>query len=123
LSSRRRHTRCYRDWSSDVCSSDLASASACSNENISVLQALALAEGLTRTSQRSRTRIIHIEEDTGQRRERIVDLAKILAGKAEDPILRPRDIVFVPNSAARSGMYRGAEAALSMVSGLVVFRK
>src|SRR3989337_726353 len=24
LSSRRRHTRCYRDWSSDVCSSDLS---------------------------------------------------------------------------------------------------
>src|SRR5207245_8394786 len=23
ISSRRRHTRCYRDWSSDVCSSDL----------------------------------------------------------------------------------------------------
>src|SRR5207245_5083517 len=23
-SSRRRHTRCYRDWSSDVCSSDLS---------------------------------------------------------------------------------------------------
>src|SRR2546429_3474569 len=26
FSSRRRHTRCSRDWSSDVCSSDLASA-------------------------------------------------------------------------------------------------
>src|SRR3989337_3266254 len=26
LSSRRRHTRCYRDWSSDVCSSDLGRA-------------------------------------------------------------------------------------------------
>src|SRR6266852_4870397 len=26
FSSRRRHTRCYRDWSSDVCSSDLAVA-------------------------------------------------------------------------------------------------
>src|SRR6266542_3353512 len=26
FSSRRRHTRCYRDWSSDVCSSDLASS-------------------------------------------------------------------------------------------------
>src|SRR5207245_9213213 len=25
FSSRRRHTRCYRDWSSDVCSSDLRS--------------------------------------------------------------------------------------------------
>src|SRR6266852_2513383 len=28
FSSRRRHTRCYRDWSSDVCSSDLIGASA-----------------------------------------------------------------------------------------------
>src|SRR5262245_62550618 len=28
FSSRRRHTRCLSDWSSDVCSSDLVSASA-----------------------------------------------------------------------------------------------
>src|SRR5712675_3360534 len=28
FSSRRRHTRCSRDWSSDVCSSDLASGPA-----------------------------------------------------------------------------------------------
>src|SRR5436305_7193870 len=28
FSSRRRHTRCGRDWSSDVCSSDLSSPSA-----------------------------------------------------------------------------------------------
>src|SRR6266542_5438892 len=29
FSSRRRHTRCYRDWSSDVCSSDLTVLEAC----------------------------------------------------------------------------------------------
>src|SRR5207245_3217097 len=29
FSSRRRHTRCYRDWSSDVCSSDLGSDRSC----------------------------------------------------------------------------------------------
>src|SRR5438128_7786835 len=29
FSSRRRHTRCYRDWSSDVCSSDLPSRLFC----------------------------------------------------------------------------------------------
>src|SRR5438128_12523825 len=34
FSSRRRHTRCYRDWSSDVCSSDL-------NNTPKVLAALA----------------------------------------------------------------------------------
>src|SRR5207245_8038340 len=30
FSSRRRHTRCYRDWSSDVCSSDLSPREAAS---------------------------------------------------------------------------------------------
>src|SRR5207245_4253080 len=29
FSSRRRHTRCYRDWSSDVCSSDLRLLETC----------------------------------------------------------------------------------------------
>src|SRR5687768_18202416 len=35
LSSRRRHTRCSRDWSSDVCSSDLGADSRLSLENVS----------------------------------------------------------------------------------------
>src|SRR5207245_8050839 len=34
FSSRRRHTRCYRDWSSDVCSSDLASYNAVLSSNL-----------------------------------------------------------------------------------------
>src|SRR5690606_40852625 len=32
FSSRRRHTRFSRDWSSDVCSSDLVAAAACESE-------------------------------------------------------------------------------------------
>src|SRR5207245_4433137 len=40
LSSRRRHTRCYRDWSSDVCSSDL----------VRVLRLLPAAEADARTA-------------------------------------------------------------------------
>src|SRR5215813_526973 len=34
FSSRRRHTRCGRDWSSDVCSSDLASPAARCRHNL-----------------------------------------------------------------------------------------
>ena len=94
-----------------------------SNENISVLQALALAEGLTRTSAKSHARIIRTQEGTGERTEISIDLGKILAGRAQDPILRPKDIVFVPNSAARSGVYRGAEAALSVITGVIIFRR
>src|SRR2546422_5572579 len=43
FSSRRRHTRCSRDWSSDVCSSDLLTAS-----NIGKYPKSCLASGLLR---------------------------------------------------------------------------
>jgi polysaccharide export outer membrane protein len=94
-----------------------------SNENISVLQAIALAEGLTHTSAKDSMRIIRTDPETGQRSELPVRLGAVLSGKAPDPMLRARDIVFVPNSGARSAMLRGAEAAVSIVSGLVIFRR
>jgi polysaccharide export outer membrane protein len=94
-----------------------------SNENISVLQAIALAEGLTRTSSSSFARIIRTSEATGQRREIPIDVNKILAGKKADPMLEPRDILFIPNSAARSALFRGMEAALSIGTGVAVYRR
>lgn len=94
-----------------------------SNENISVLQAIALAEGLTRTSAKGQARIIHTDEGTGQRSETPIDLGRILAGRAADPLLQPKDIVFVPNSSARSGFYRVGEATISTISGLLIFRR
>jgi polysaccharide export outer membrane protein len=94
-----------------------------SNENISVLQAIALAEGLTRTSSSSFARIIRTSETTGQRKEIPIDVNKILAGKKADPILEPRDILFIPNSAARSALFRGMEAALSIGTGVAVYRR
>ena len=93
------------------------------NENISVLQALALAEGLTRTSAKSRVRIIRTDGATGSRTETSINLDKILAGKLPDPILLPKDIVFVPNSTGRSVLYRGAEAAVGIGSGLAIYRR
>ncbi len=93
------------------------------NGKISVLQALALAEGLLRTAARGSARIIRSDANGGGRREISIDLGRILAGKAPDPQLEPRDIVFVPNSAARGAFYRGTEAALGIVSGLIIFRR
>ncbi len=93
------------------------------NENISVLQALALAEGLNRTAAQRNARIIRTDEKTGERSEIPIDLSRVLAGKAPDPLLQPRDIVFVPNSAARSALYRTGEAAISIVTGVIVWRR
>jgi polysaccharide export outer membrane protein len=93
------------------------------NENISVLQALALAEGLTRTSARGRVRIIRTDGATGARTETPVNLDKILGGKLPDPVLLPKDIVFVPNSTGRTVLYRGTEAAIGLGTGLAVYRR
>lgn len=93
------------------------------NENISVLQALALAEGLTRTASKGNARIIRSDEETGERAEIPIDLGRVLAGKAPDPLLKARDIVFVPNSMARSALYRAGEAAISIVSGVIIWRR
>lgn len=93
------------------------------NEDISVLQAIALAEGPTSTAARSKSRIIRTDEFSGAREEIPIDLGKILEGEEPDPMLRPKDIVFVPNSAARKGFYRAAEAAISIVSGVIIWRR
>ena len=91
------------------------------NEKISVLQALALSEGLTSTAGKGNARIIRTDEQSGARTETPIDLGKILSGKSADPMLWPRDIVFVPDSAAKTTLSRGVEAAAQTLTGLLVF--
>jgi polysaccharide biosynthesis/export protein len=89
------------------------------NENISVLQAVALAEGLTPTASGSHARIMRTDEATGTRTEIPIDLKKILAGGLTDPLLRPKDIVFVPNSTGKSVLYGSTQAVVSLSSAAV----
>jgi polysaccharide biosynthesis/export protein len=91
-------------------------------ENISVLQALALAEGLTHTSSVKQARIIRTEAATGARTEMLLNLGKVLSGKLPDPILQLDDIVFVPNSLAKGALIHGSEAALVAATGAAIYR-
>jgi polysaccharide export outer membrane protein len=92
-----------------------------SNEKMSVLQVIALSGGLTRTASKGGARIIRTDEQSGERAQTPIDLAKILAGKAPDPMLEPKDIVFVPNSAAKTTFSRGTEVAAQTLAGLLIF--
>jgi polysaccharide biosynthesis/export protein len=92
------------------------------NQDLSVLQALALAEGTTSTSAGKSARIIRTEDQSGKKKEIPINLNRILAGKAPDPVLQAKDILFVPNSAGKTAFYRGAEAAVSITGGLIVYR-
>jgi polysaccharide export outer membrane protein len=91
------------------------------NERISVLQAIALSEGLTPTAAKNSARIIHTNEQNGARTGTPIDLGKILSGKCPDPMLGPRDIVFVQDSAAKSTFSRGVDAAAQTLTGLLIF--
>lgn len=92
------------------------------NQGLSVLQALALAEGTTSTSAEKKAKIIRTEGQNGKREEIPINLKRILAGKAPDLVLQAKDILFVPNSAGKAAFYRGAEAAVSITGGLIVYR-
>ncbi|GAC1631181.1 MAG: hypothetical protein NVS9B14_02650 [Candidatus Acidiferrum sp.] len=92
------------------------------NENITVLQALALASGLTRTSAANKSRIIRVDKTTGTRSEIPIHLKEILAGKSPDQVLLSKDVVFIPNSTGKTVLYRGAEAVIGIGSSVVVYR-
>jgi polysaccharide export outer membrane protein len=92
------------------------------NENISVLQAIALAEGPTHTSAISRARIIRTDPATGKRTEIPMNLGRIFSGKAPDALLQAKDIVFVPNSATKSVLFRSSEAALQTAAGIAIYK-
>lgn len=90
------------------------------NEGMSVLQAMALSGGVTKTAAKSGARIIHTDEG-GARTKTPIDLGKVISGKVPDPVLTAGDIVFVPDSAAKIMLSRGAEGAAQTLSGLLIF--
>jgi polysaccharide export outer membrane protein len=92
-------------------------------ETISLLQALTLAEGLARTASARHARLLRPVRGQETRSETEIDLTKIFSGKHPDRPLVADDILFVPNSAARSATLRGLEAALQMCTGVVIWRR
>ncbi len=91
-------------------------------ESVSVLQALALAEGLRGTASPRRARIIRPRRDSEERDEVPVDVKRILSGRAQDVSLLPEDVLFIPTSAAKSAGKIALGTALDLGTGLVIFR-
>src|SRR5262249_52287851 len=90
-------------------------------QSMTVLQALALAEGLGRTASAGHARILHAPVGSAPRSETELDLRQIMQGKIPDEALQPEDILFVPNSAAKSASYRTLEALISTGSGVAIY--
>jgi len=90
-------------------------------EDLTVLQALAMAEGLNRTAAKGKARIFRKNED-GNKTEIPVNLNDILAGKAPDIALAANDVLFIPDSRGKVMAQRGFEVTLATISGLIIWR-
>jgi len=88
------------------------------DNSLSVLKALALAGGSTRTSSLNKTKILR--QTTNGIQEIPVPLKKILYAKAPDIPMVKGDVLFVPGSAAKAAAYRSADAAMSLTTALAV---
>ena len=85
---------------------------------VTVVQALALAQGMNRTAKANG---MLIRNASGARTQTELALTKILANKAPDPKLEDGDIVYVPLSAAKDWTNKGVTAAMQMAVGMVIY--
>ena len=91
-------------------------------QSMSVLQALAMAEGLKGTASPGNARIIRPIDDSSDKDEIPVDVKRILSGRQEDVALLPEDVLFIPNNTAKSAGKIALSALLDVGTGLVIFR-
>jgi polysaccharide export outer membrane protein len=91
------------------------------DESLSTLQVLSLAEGIERTAAPQKAKIMRVVPGSSTRTEIAVNLKQLMAGKAPDLPLRSDDILFVPNSAAKSMAARTAEAAIQIGTGVAIY--
>jgi len=88
------------------------------NDRLTVLQAVALAQGTTRTASLNHAKLIR--KNGGTREELPIPLKKILSNKAPDQLLADGDILFVPSGAAQNAL-RDVESVLPAAASAMVY--
>jgi polysaccharide export outer membrane protein len=91
-------------------------------ETISILEALSLAEGIDRGAGPSKARILRLDATGNSRTQIPVDVTKILAGKSADVPLIANDVLFLPTSASKNAALRAVEAAITVGTGVAIYR-
>jgi polysaccharide export outer membrane protein len=90
------------------------------NNRLTLLEALALAGGVTRNAKANQSRLIR-RSPTG-REEMTVDLQKVLYGGGPDMLLTDGDIVFVPTSIRKEYTQQVISAAIGTATTFGIYR-
>jgi polysaccharide export outer membrane protein len=89
------------------------------NERMTVMQAIALAQGTNRTAALGSARILR-RTPTGPSEVKI-PLKQMMAAKASDMDLLAEDILFIPSSAAKRAFTRGMESVFQVATGVAIY--
>lgn len=90
-------------------------------DNVSVIQALAIAGG-TKKSANLKAAVIIRRDPAGNREEEKIDLRKVMKGNDAAVLLGANDILFVPGSISKAAALRGIESAIQVATGVLVWR-
>ncbi len=90
------------------------------SSEMTVLQAIAMAEGALPDAALNKSKLIR-RTPNGPPQEIPLHLKDMLASKSPDIRLQAEDIVFVPNSAAKSAGKRTLDAIISTTTGLIIY--
>jgi polysaccharide export outer membrane protein len=90
------------------------------NAGVSVVQAVALAEGLKSVASRH---ALVIRQSTSDRArvEIPVDISLMLTGKDADAVLAPNDILYVPTSGGKQTLRAMGELAMAAATGVAIY--
>jgi polysaccharide export outer membrane protein len=91
------------------------------SEGISVVQAVALAEGLRPIAAGHKGVVIRQSTSDHARQEVPVDIDQMMAGKATDVVMAPNDILFVPESGSKKTLKAMGEVAMAAASGVAIY--
>lgn len=91
------------------------------DQQLTVLQALALAQGATSNASLNSASLIRT---TAKGREQIpISLKRILANKAPDPELQENDILFIPTSGMKNAAFKGLDTAIRIATGVAIYTR
>ena len=91
-------------------------------DNISVIQALAMAGGPTKSA-KSNNAVIIRRDALGNRTEDRIHLGRVLKGTEPDVMLGANNILFIPGSVAKKAALRGIEMAISAATGILIWSR
>jgi polysaccharide export outer membrane protein len=90
------------------------------NGRLTLLQAIALAQGVNKTASLSHSKVIH-KDPSGTYTTADIHLALLLHGKEADIQLEPEDIVFIANSKLKSAAASGWTTAVQAASAAAIY--